>query len=243
MSTQDLYGIHVVETVIKHHPERIVELLLDSKRDFSRLETQASDYGVLVKKVTKKDLDARVNGNHQGVIAKTRPRVLLSEADFFKTLDIREDPLLLVLDGIEDPHNLGACLRVANAVNATVVLPKDRSASLTPAVYKVSCGAAETTPIVHIVNVARFLDRLKKEGVLVVGTEMSATTSLYELEYTLPVAMVLGSEEEGLRSLVSKSCDHLVSIPMPGAMESLNVSVASGICLYEVLRQRKKLFS
>jgi 23S rRNA (guanosine2251-2'-O)-methyltransferase len=150
------------------------------------------------------------------------------------------DMLLLVLDGVQDPHNLGACLRTANAagVNA-VILPRDRAVAVTPAVRKVAAGAAEITPVITVTNLARSLRELREAGVWTVGTDDKADQSLYDINLKMPLAMVLGAEGEGLRENTRKHCDFLVSLPMRGIVESLNVSVATGVCLYEVLRQRK----
>jgi len=164
----------------------------------------------------------------------------LDEEDLFQTLESSGEPaFLLILDTVQDPHNLGACLRTANGAGVqAVIVPKDRSVSITPAVRTVACGAAEKTPLVRVTNLARFLDRLKKAGVWLVGTTDQADKSLYELDLTGPIAFVMGSEGTGIRRLTSDKCDFLAKLPMAGDVESLNVSVATGVCLYEAVRQR-----
>jgi len=162
------------------------------------------------------------------------------EEDLFALLDKRSEPaFLLILDTVQDPHNLGACLRTANAAGIqAVVVPKDRSVSITPAVRTVACGAAEKTPLVRVTNLARLLDRLKKAGVWLVGTADQAEKSLYEIDLKGPLALVMGAEGTGLRRLTAEKCDFLAKLPMVGEVESLNVSVATGVCLYEAVRQR-----
>lgn len=166
----------------------------------------------------------------------------LDEEDLFQLLGKSDQPaFLLVLDTVQDPHNLGACLRTANGAGVqAVIVPKDRSVAITPVVRTVACGAAEKTPLVRVTNLARFLDRLKEAGVWLVGTADQAEKSLYEIDLTGPIAVVIGSEGTGIRRLTSDKCDFLAKLPMAGEVESLNVSVAAGICMYEALRQRSK---
>lgn len=164
---------------------------------------------------------------------------LLGDDDLLDLVQDAGDPLLLVLDGVQDPHNLGACLRTADGAGVTaVVVPKDRSVSITPAVRTVACGGAESIPFAQVTNIARTLTRLKELGLWIVGTDDEAPRTLFELDLTGPIAVVMGSEGKGLRRLVSEKCDFLARLPMLGKVESLNVSVAAGICLYEVVRQR-----
>lgn len=167
---------------------------------------------------------------------------MLDENDLFGLLDeLVEPPLLLILDGVQDPHNLGACLRSADAAGVhAVIAPKDRSVSLTRTVRMIACGAAEKVPFVRVTNLARTMKELQEAGVWLVGTAADSSRSLYDIDLSLPVAFVMGSEGRGLRRLTRERCDFLVSIPMAGSVESLNVSVASGICLFETLRQRAK---
>jgi 23S rRNA (guanosine2251-2'-O)-methyltransferase len=192
------------------------------------------------------------NHGHQGVAARTRPlpqaRSLdtlledLESAQAALPLQDRQPPLLLVLDGVTDPHNLGACLRVADGAGAhAVIAPKDHAAGINATVAKVASGAAETVPYFMVTNLARTLMELKERNIWITGTSDAAPRTLYEADFRGPTALVLGAEGDGMRQLTAKTCDQLVSLPMRGAVESLNVSVASGICLYEVLRQRSGL--
>ena len=179
---------------------------------------------------------------HQGVVARVEPVALSRSID--DTLDeldaIAGNPLLLVLDGITDPHNLGACLRVADGAGAhAVIAPKDHAAGINATVAKVSSGASDTVPYFMVTNLARTINELKDRNIRVIGTSDTATQSLYDIDLSGPVALVLGAEGAGMRQLTAKSCDELISLPMRGAVESLNVSVASGVCLYEALRQRR----
>lgn len=235
---QLLFGSHVIETLLNNTPDRVLELfVVDSASTISKL---AQRYGVTVTKVSKKDLDKWLpDCNHQSIAAQVRAKPPLQEGELFSLVEATEQPFLLILDGIQDPHNLGACLRVANAAGVdAVILPKDRQASLTPAVYKVSSGAAVLTAIAEVTNISRCIARLKEKGVWVVGLAGESDRSLFDLDCRGPIALVLGAEETGLRRLTREQCDHLVRLPMQGAVESLNVSVATGIALYETLRQR-----
>jgi 23S rRNA (guanosine2251-2'-O)-methyltransferase len=179
-------------------------------------------------------------GRHQGVVAEVLPRASDPETQLEEALESAAGaPLLLVLDGVQDPHNLGACLRSADAAGvAAVIVPRDRAAGMTPVVRKVAAGAAETVPLVAVVNLARTLRQLKERGIWLVGTDDTADKGLYEADLKGPLALVMGSEGEGLRRLTRECCDLLVSIPMAGAVESLNVSVATGVALFEAVRQR-----
>jgi 23S rRNA (guanosine2251-2'-O)-methyltransferase len=197
--------------------------------------------GVQLSTVEEAQLDKLAAGErHQGVVAELLPRAADPETQLEEALEAAGDaPLLLVLDGVQDPHNLGACLRSADAAGAAAVLvPRDRAAGLTPVVRKVAAGAAETVPLVAVVNLARTLRELKDRGVWLVGTDDSAEKTLYEADLKGAVALVMGSEGEGMRRLTRECCDQLVSIPMAGAVESLNVSVAAGVALFEAVRQR-----
>jgi 23S rRNA (guanosine2251-2'-O)-methyltransferase len=197
--------------------------------------------GVRVMQMDKERLDGlAASGRHQGVLARVTDTPLPYQ-DIHDILEsgLSEPAFLLVLDGVEDPHNLGACLRVADAMGVhAVIAPKDRAAGLNATVRKVACGAAETVPFLAVTNLARTLRELKDAGVWVVGTAAEAETDLFSASFSGPLAMVLGAEGAGLRRLTAETCDQLVSIPMFGSVESLNVSVASGICLYEARRQR-----
>ena len=197
--------------------------------------------GVKVATAADAELDKLAEGGrHQGVVAQITPRAGDPETQLEEALESAVGPpLLLVLDGVQDPHNLGACLRSADAAGAcAVIVPRDRAAGLTPVVRKVAAGAAETVPLVSVVNLARTLRDLKDRGIWLVGTDDTASSALFEADLAGPLALVMGSEGEGMRRLTRECCDQLVSIPMAGAVESLNVSVAAGVALFEAVRQR-----
>lgn len=249
--TRVLYGFHAIGVRLKMAPASILELYVDPTRRDARMKqflARAHEAGVRVMEVDGARLAGLAGGgHHQGVVAR------VSAVELARTLDDvldqlqarpeaerRADPaLLLVLDGVTDPHNLGACLRVADAAGVhAVIAPKDRACGLNATVAKVASGAAETVPYLMVTNLARTLQSLKDRGLWVVGTSDAAPRTLYELDWRGPVALVMGAEGSGLRQLVRRSCDELVAIPMRGAVESLNVSVASAVCLYEAVRQR-----
>lgn len=237
-----IYGFHAVGARIRHRPDSIVELLADRGRHDPRLKKllfAARERGVAVRVVTSDELDkAAESPRHQGVVALVD--AVLSVHSVEEVVAAADEPaLLLILDGVQDPHNLGACLRVADALGAhAVIAPKDRSVGLTPTVEKVACGAAQTVPYVVVTNLTRELKAMNALGIWTIGASQEAGTPLAECELTRPVALVLGAEGEGMRRLTRDTCDQLAAIPMVGTVESLNVSVAAGICLYEARRQR-----
>jgi 23S rRNA (guanosine2251-2'-O)-methyltransferase len=243
--TRILFGFHAVLSRMRQHSTSIQEILIDRDRVDARMKdllNMAESAGVRVMQVERSRLDgmAGLNGRHQGVIARVvdTPIPYKDIHDVLES-DLKEPPFFLVLDGVEDPHNLGACLRVADAMGVhAVIAPKDRAVGLNATVRKVACGAAETVPFIAVTNLARTLRELKDAGVTVVGTTMDAPSSLLNTKLDGPIAIVLGSEGEGIRRLTAETCDTLVTIPMYGSVESLNVSVASGMCLYEIRRQR-----
>ncbi|ORT50725.1 23S rRNA methyltransferase [Vibrio sp. qd031] len=243
MSNEFIYGIHAVKAVLERDPLRFKEAYVLKGRQDDRLlplinELQA--IGVSIQQMGRKVLDDKAKGaNHQGVIARVTPAKSLNENDLDDLLAGQESPLLLVLDGVTDPHNLGACLRNADAAGvAAVIVPKDKSAPLTPTVSKVACGAAETVPLVRVTNLARTMRALQEQGVWFVGTAGEATHDIYQAKLTGPLAIVMGAEGDGMRRLTRETCDDLIKIPMAGSVSSLNVSVASGVCLFEAVRQR-----
>ena len=243
MSNEFIYGIHAVKAVLERDPLRFKEAYVLKGRQDDRLlplinELQA--IGVSIQQMGRKVLDDKAKGaNHQGVIARVTPAKSLNENDLEDLLSGQESPLLLVLDGVTDPHNLGACLRNADAAGvAAVIVPKDKSAPLTPTVSKVACGAAETVPLVRVTNLARTMRALQEQGVWFVGTAGEATHDIYQAKLTGPLAIVMGAEGDGMRRLTRETCDDLIKIPMAGSVSSLNVSVASGVCLFEAVRQR-----
>jgi rRNA methylase, putative, group 3 len=243
--TELLYGFHVVRAALQREPERVMKLLVDRKRRDTRVREllrAASTQGIPVERVPGEELDSlQPVGRHQGVVAFFQGVPPQHEEILGSLLrSLRESPLLLVLDGVQDPHNLGACLRTANAagVNA-VITPRARAAGLTGAVRRVACGGAETVPLIQVANLARTLRGLRCEGIWIVGAADDAPVSLYEADLSGPLALALGAEERGLKSLTREHCDALVHIPMAGTVESLNVAVAAGVLLFEARRQRR----
>ncbi len=242
-----LFGFHAVLSRLRQHGASIQEILIDRDRIDARMKDllkMAEQYGVRTMEVERSRLDgmAGMNGRHQGVIARVvdTPIPYKDIHDILES-DLTEPPFFLILDGVEDPHNLGACLRVADAMGVhAVIAPKDRAVGLNATVRKVASGAAETVPFIAVTNLARTIRELKDAGVFVVGTTMDAPNTLLNTKLDGPIAIVLGSEGEGIRRLTAETCDALVTIPMYGSVKSLNVSVASGICLYEVRRQRNE---
>jgi 23S rRNA (guanosine2251-2'-O)-methyltransferase len=239
-----VYGLHAVNAALERAPERVLEVWVAQLRDDARareLKERAERAGVHVHAATAESL-AKLVGDvvHQGAVAAMRPLKPWDEHDLTEFLGrLTVDPVLLVLDGVTDPHNLGACLRTADAAGAhAVVIPKDRAATVDGVARKVAAGAAEFVPVATVTNLARTLGVLKERGIWVVGTDGEAEKPLYTADLKRPLALVLGAEGSGMRRLTRDKCDFLVRIPMAGHMQSLNVSVAAGIALFEVLRQR-----
>jgi 23S rRNA (guanosine2251-2'-O)-methyltransferase len=239
------FGIHAVDSLLRRSPQRILSLFIQIDRNDKRIQALlalAKNQGVSITRVPKADLDTKVAERHQGVVAvieTASSEVKLSERDLVSFLSGVERPLVLVLDGVTDPHNLGACLRSADAAGVhAVVVPKDNSAELNATARKVASGAAEAIPLVRVTNLARTLKALKDAGLWVVGTTGEAETVLYDQDLTLPVVIVMGAEGPGMRRLTTDACDFLVKLPMAGDVSSLNVSVATGVCLFEAVRQR-----
>jgi 23S rRNA (guanosine2251-2'-O)-methyltransferase len=236
-----IFGIHAVESALRRHPERVLQLWVQSGRRDKRMQAVlrlADRQGVSVETCSRDVLQKKSADNrHQGVVAKMRIDKH-SQPDLEEIL-ARQDLLLLVLDGVQDPHNMGACLRSADASGAdAVIVSKNRSPGLTPVVRNVASGAAETTPFIQVSNLARLLQQLKDNDVWVVGAAGEASISLYDSTASNRMAVVMGAEGQGLRRLTRESCDELIHIPMQGHVESLNVSVATGICLFEYRRKQ-----
>jgi 23S rRNA (guanosine2251-2'-O)-methyltransferase len=236
-----VFGFHAVLARLRADPKSVVEIFLDETRNDARakdLAAVAERSGVRLMRVPTKRLDGFYGGGrHQGVVARVEVKSAAENLD--QLLEHIEKPLLLVLDGVTDPHNLGACLRVANAAGAhAVIAPRDRAAGITPAVSKVASGAAEATPYLMVTNLARTLAELKERNVWVVGADERAQQSLYAADLPEAIAWVLGAEGEGMRRLTRESCDLLVRIPMRGEVGSLNVAVSAGVCLFESVRRR-----
>jgi len=242
---QLLIGIHAVSSALKSAAGDVewLRIAADSKnKRLLEIESRAHGSGIKVIRASVLELDKLAGQQrHQGVIAWFKGSNVAAEGRLDAVLDAIDNiPLILVLDGIQDPHNLGACLRTAEAAGVDlVIICKDHSAGITPVVRRAASGAAETISIIQATNLARVLRTLKKRGIWLAGTSDAVTDSLYETDLTGPLALVMGSEGSGLRHLTTELCDYLISIPMAGQVESLNVSVATGVCLYEINRQRK----
>jgi 23S rRNA (guanosine2251-2'-O)-methyltransferase len=250
---QYIYGIHAVDSLLRQNPKSVQRLWVQQGRDDKRITSLlqlAQNQGVPVAREPRQGLDEMVSARHQGVVAETlnAPPVhgeptqpnLWREADLLKAVQDKDGPvLILVLDGVTDPHNLGACLRSADAAGVdAVVVPKDKSADLSPTVRKVACGAAEVVPFVRVTNLSRTLKALQERGVWLYGTASEAEKSIYDSDLRASMALVMGAEGSGMRRLTREQCDYLVRLPMAGSVGSLNVSVATGICLFEAVRQR-----
>ncbi len=241
-----LYGLHAVRAALEQANTQVMALWLDRGRfdhALQQITRLARECGLEPFQVRREDLDAFFPGaRHQGVIARCSAPPVLAEAALLALLDdLEEPPLLLILDGVQDPHNLGACLRTAEASGVhAVVVPKNRAVGLTSAVRKVASGAAERVPFAQVTNLARVMDTLRERGLWMVGMVVDGKESLYEIAFEGPrgLGLVLGAEERGLRRLTQEHCDYLARIPMRGKVGSLNVSVAAGVCLFEVCRQR-----
>lgn len=242
-NNQKIFGIHAVESLLERSPEKVIQLFLQKNRQdkkFNHIEKNAKRQGIALQIVDKKKMDDWVKGNHQGIIAEVKVQdAIMNENQLLELAENKDDLFLLILDGVTDPHNLGACLRTADAAGVdAVVVPKDRSVSLTPVVRKVACGAAETVPLVKVTNLARYLSQLKECNVWIIGTAGEATEHIYETNFSGSVALVMGAEGSGMRRLTREHCDQLIKIPMAGSVSSLNVSVATGVCLFEIVRQK-----
>lgn len=242
MKNKMIFGFHAVTSRLRHDASSVEEIYVDASRVDGRMQELLSVAKAFNVRIIKAD-DQRLSNivgtrRHQGVVAKAGELSLARNLD--ELLDaIDGPPLLLILDGITDPHNLGACLRVADGAGAhAVIAPKDRAVGLNATAAKVASGAAETMPYITVTNLARTMRELKERDVLLIGTSDDAEKSLYQADFSGPAALVMGSEGEGMRRLTRETCDVLVHVPMFGSVESLNVSVASGICLYEARRQR-----
>jgi 23S rRNA (guanosine2251-2'-O)-methyltransferase len=239
--TQVIGGFHAVIAALEDSADKPFEVLLaDSRHDerARRVQALAQEHGVVVRSVSRSDLDMKAPElRHQGVLAYVPERAFLGEDLLYTPAD--PSRMLLVLDGVQDPHNFGACLRSAEAAGAAaVIVPRDRSAGLTAVTQKAAAGAAERVPVVAVTNLVRALEKLKELGYWITGLAGEAEETLFDIDLTGPLVLVMGGEGEGMRRLTRETCDRLVKIPMKGKIESLNVSVAAAVCLYEALRQR-----
>jgi 23S rRNA (guanosine2251-2'-O)-methyltransferase len=245
MNQQYIFGLHPVQAVLENQPERVMRLcVLKGRHDqkMAALVDLAKEQGIAVELLPVQALDRMTDDeNHQGIVAVCQQQRDYSESDLKSLLEgLDVPPFVLVLDGVQDPHNLGACLRSADAAGVHVVIaPKDKAVGITPVVSKVASGAAETIPFIQVTNLARTLEMLKEMGIWVYGAAGEATQSLYQTNLSGPIAIVLGAEGAGLRRLTRERCDMLLMIPMHGKVASLNVSVATGVFLFEARRQRQ----
>ena len=245
--TETIYGLHAVQAYLDRHPEGVLEVFLLKSRDderLNRLVQALRPLGLTLQWRERAQLDELAgDSHHQGVVARVREQAPGDEhalMDFLEALDA--PPFLLLLDNITDPHNLGACLHTADAAGVqAVITPRDKSASVTPVVRKVACGAAESLPLFQVTNLARTMEALRERGIWLIGTALDETAkSLHAIDLTGPLGIVMGAEGSGMRRLTREHCDVLAYIPMAGSVESLNVSVATGVALFEALRQRRR---
>ncbi len=242
--SETIYGIHAVQALLERAPERFQQVFILKGREDKRLMPlihALEAQGVAIQVASRQWLDEKADGAvHQGIIALVKPGRQYQENDLPDLVAAQECPFLLILDGVTDPHNLGACLRSADAAGVhAVIVPRDRSAQLNATAKKVACGAAETVPLIRVTNLARTMRLLQEEhNVWLVGTAGEADHTLFQSKLNGPLALVMGAEGEGMRRLTREHCDELISIPMAGSVSSLNVSVATGICLFEAVRQR-----
>lgn len=244
--SEQIYGIHAVSAFLANAPERLIEVFVLKGREDKRLQPLLNELqrlGITISQVNRQTLDNKAQGEvHQGIIARVIPAKELNEQDLDRLLEQHSAPFLLILDGVTDPHNLGACLRTADAAGVhAVIVPKDKSAQLNATARKVASGAAETVPLIRVTNLARTMRELQERNVWIVGTAGEASHSLYQSKLTGALALVMGAEGDGMRRLTREHCDQLISIPMAGSVSSLNVSVATGVCLFEIVRQRTQL--
>lgn len=250
MKDKILYGFHSVMAALSHHSENILSIYCQEKASseenarLTNLLLKAKELDLLIQPISRAKLDKLTeNTHHQGVAARLRDGSQLQERDVLAWLENPpKTPLLLILEGVQDPHNLGACLRSAEALGVDwVVMPKAHTAPLNATVSKIACGADQSLSIVLVANLARFLTQIKELGVWVIGTCSEATNTLMDCPLKRSVALVMGTEGKGLKRLTKESCDEMAKIPLAGTMQSLNLSVATGICLYECVRQREVL--
>ncbi|CAD6873728.1 23S rRNA (guanosine(2251)-2'-O)-methyltransferase RlmB [Methylomonas fluvii] len=244
MNLTQLFGIHAVQAALDYSPQKIRRAWVDSQRQDVRLKQVIDDLvklGINPEKTERKKLEKMADGkNHQGIVVAVELPAMRSEDQLKQDVEaLTQTPFYLVLDQVQDPHNLGACLRTADAVGAHgVIVTKDNAAGITPTVCKVASGAAETVPVYQVTNLARVLRWLKEQNIWIMGAAGEAEQTVFQMKLDMPLAVVMGTEGTGMRHLTRQHCDFLVKIPMAGQVESLNVSVAAGVLLYEVFRQK-----
>ncbi len=248
MPEEILTGIHAVSAVLSLNPGRVRQVYVNEKRRNARLEPlveEVRQHGLTMTEVSRDRLDRLADNQiHQGIIARCESLPARTDAELLWDIKALDHPaMLLVLDGIQDPHNFGACVRTLNSAGGDgIIVPKDRSAPVSPVVHKTASGAMETTPLYTVTNLSRTLQQLKDDaGLWIFGTSDRADKGIYQADFSVPFALVLGAEGKGMRRLVSEHCDELLTIPMKGSVSSLNVSVAAGVCCYEALRQRSSI--
>ncbi|WKJ92047.1 23S rRNA (guanosine(2251)-2'-O)-methyltransferase RlmB [Methylomonas montana] len=245
MSLTQLFGIHAVQAALDYSPQKIRRAWIDNQRQDVRLKQVIDDLvklGINPEKTERKKLEKMADGkNHQGIVVAVELPAMRSEDQLKQDVEaLTATPFYLVLDQVQDPHNLGACLRTADAVGAHgVIVTKDNAAGITPTVCKVASGAAETVPVYQVTNLARVLRWLKEQNIWIMGAAGEAEQTVFQMKLDMPLALVMGTEGTGMRHLTRQHCDFLVKIPMAGQVESLNVSVAAGVLLYEVFRQKQ----
>lgn len=247
-----IYGLHAAQSAIENHPERVKEVVILKGRQDNRMNAfldSVRNIGLKFRLSNREEFERILqkqelkNVRHQGVLLFTTAAPVLKENDLEQMLDgLNVPPLLLVLDGVTDPHNIGACLRTCDAAGAHgLIVPKDKSGTLTPTAVKIASGASDTVPFYAVTNLARTLEALKARGIWVYGTAGEASASIYEHKLNGPIALVMGAEGTGMRRLTREVCDELINLPMAGEVSSLNVSVAAGVSLFEIVRQRNQL--
>jgi 23S rRNA (guanosine2251-2'-O)-methyltransferase len=243
MSLDTVFGLHAVESLVRSEPDSVVSIQVQEGREdkrLSKLLNLVQQTKIKLEYVPRKTLDTLVSGRHQGVVAVIKAEAEKTEGDLENILQgLLVQPFLLILDSVTDPHNLGACLRSADAAGVhAVIVPKDKSAPLNSVARKVACGAAEHVPVIRVTNLARTMKWLQNYGIWITGAAGEAESNIYQTDFKGSVALAMGAEGSGLRRLTREHCDQLTKIPMVGSVSSLNVSVATGVCLFEALRQR-----
>ena len=247
MKSAKIFGLHSAQAALAYSPEKIAKIWIDGQRSDQRLLKiieELAELKIVPEKTDRKKLDRLAEGNnHQGIVLEVQLPSELPESELKDAvLSLDKRALFLVLDNVQDPHNLGACLRTADATGVQgVIITKDNAAGITPTVRKVASGAAETMPVYQVTNLARTLRWLKEQGIWIAGAAGEAQQTVYEADFTVPLAIVVGAEGSGLRRLTKEQCDFLIKLPMSGKVESLNLSVAAGVLLYEAVRQRSTL--
>lgn len=243
--TEQIFGLHAVNQMLETSPDRILNVWIQeaiNSESVRAIHEEVNNSGLAVQIVPRSTLSRMTkNQNHQGVIIEVKPLKKKTDNDLDDVLEQNKDnnPLYLILDSVQDPHNLGACIRTADAAGVTaIIIPKDRSASINETVRKVASGAVENVMVISVVNLVRAVKKIKVAGVWVVGTAGDAEQSIYDMNLKVPTAIIMGGEGKGMRESIHKECDYVASLPILGQIESLNVSVATGVVLYEVIRQR-----